>query len=131
MSESIAHGRYDGLNMKGEPVLIRYKDKLERKKEILFHKDKPICIWRSLTGKKHFARNDDGLGLQRGALTYQIAYAKRGNGSQRFTDAEQELLRDKYSRFLKPLDDVILFNDEFFELSPAELEEIARDLNII
>ena len=129
--EYIAHRRYDGLNMDGEPVLIRYKDKLERKGDILFHKDKPVCIWRSLISKQHFAPNHDNQGLQRGELTHKIAYAPRGDGSQRFTDAEQELLRSKYKHLLKDLDDVILFNDEFFELSPAELEEIARDLNII
>ena len=31
---------------------------------------------------------------------------------------------------LKELDDVILFNDKFFELSLAELKEVAADLNI-
>ena len=129
--EYIAHRRYDGLNMNSEPVLIRYKDRLERKGDVLYHKGKPICVWRSLIGKQHFAPNHDSQGLKRGELTYKIAYAPRGDGSSRFTDAEQELLRSKYKHLLKPLDDVILFNDEFFELSPAELEEIAQDLNII
>ena len=131
MSEYIAHERYSGKDMSENEILIRRGDRLERKGDVLFYKDKPVCIWRSLVGKQHFAINTDGLGLERGKLTHAIAYAPRGDGSSRFTDAEQELLRSKYKHLLKDLDDVILFNDEFFELRPAELEEIARDLNII
>ena len=130
MSEYIAHERYSGKDMNENEILIRRGDRLERKGDALFYKDKPVCIWRSLVGKKHFARNDDGLGLQRGALTYQIAYAKRGNGSQRFTDTEQELLRRDWGQYLKPLDDVLLFNDEFFELPPDVLKQIAAAVNI-
>ena len=130
MSEYIAHERYDGLSMDRQPVLVRYKDKLERRGDVLFHNHKPICIWRSLVAKQHFAINNDGQGLQRGKLTHAIAYAPRGDGSQRFTDEEQELLRSKYKHLLKELDDVILFNDKFFELSLAELKEVAADLNI-
>lgn len=128
--EYIAHQRYSGVNMNGKKVLIRYKDKLERRGDVIYFNDTPICIYRSLVGKQHFSINEDGRGLERGNLTYKIAYSKRGDGSQRFTDSEIELLETKYNHLLKPTGDVILFNDTFFELEVEKLEELAKELNI-
>ena len=130
MSEYIAHERYSGKDMSENEILIRRGDRLERKGDVLFYKDKPVCIWRSLVGKQHFAINTDGLGLERGKLTHAIAYAPRGDGSSRFTDAEIETLRRDWGQYLKPLDDVLLFNDEFFELPPDVLKQIAAAVNI-
>ena len=131
MIEYICHTRYDGVDCNSGHVLIRRGDRLERKGDKLFHKDKPVCVWRSLVSKQHFAINTDGQGMERGKLTHKLAYEARGDGSQRFTDQEQKLLREKYSHLLKPLDDVILFNDAFFELAPAELMQLERELNTI
>ncbi|MBQ8693608.1 MAG: hypothetical protein IJ520_10750 [Synergistaceae bacterium] len=128
--EYIAHRRYDGKDMQGNEILIRRGKRLDRRGDVLYYDDKPVCIWRSLTAKQHFANNADGLGLQRGELTYKIAYAKRGDGSQRFTDAEQELLRRDWGQYLKPNVEVLLFNDEFFELPPDVLRQIAAAVNI-
>ena len=128
--EYIAHRRYDGKDMQGNEILIRRGKRLDRRGDVLYYDDKPVCIWRSLTAKQHFANNADGLGLQRGELTYKIAYAKRGDGSQRFTDAEQELLRRDCGQYLKPNVEVLLFNDEFFELPPDVLRQIAAAVNI-
>ena len=131
MIEYICHTRYDGKDCNKGHVLIRRGDRLERKGDMLFYKDKAICIWRSLVSKQHFAINADGLGMERGKITRRLAYDPRGDGSQRFTDNEQKLLREKYSHLLKPLDDVILFNDAFFELTPAELMQLEQELNTI
>ena len=130
MIEYICHTRYDGVDCNSGHVLIRRGYRLERKGDVLFYKDKPVCVHRSLVGKQHFAINADGLGLERGKITRRLAYDPRGDGSQRFTEQEQKLLREKYSHLLKPLDDVILFNDAFFELAPAELTELEHELEI-
>ena len=135
MSEYIAHERYSGKDMNENEILIRRGKRLYRQGsplygDVLFYDGRPVCIWRSLIAKQHFARNDDGLGLERGKLTYAIAYAPRGDGSSRFTDAEIETLRRDWGQYLKPLDDVLLFNDEFFELPPDVLKQIAAAVNI-
>lgn len=136
MSEYITHTRFDGKDINGREILIRRGHKLERKGELLYYDERPVCVHRSLVGKQHFAINDDGLGLERGNLTYAIAYSPRvrhsddGERQQRFTDAELETLNTKWVEYLKPNVDMLLFNDKFFELSPDVLKEIARDVNI-
>ena len=136
MSEYIAHERYSGKDINENEILIRRGDRLERKGDVLFYKDKPVCVHRSLVGKQHFAINADGLGMERGKLTRAIAYAPRlryseaGEQQQRFTDTEIETLRRDWGQYLKPLDDVLLFNDEFFELPPDVLKQIAAAVNI-
>lgn len=90
-----------------------------------------ICLLSSQVAHKHFARNDDANGLLRGDLTFSIAYAPRdaGNGF-RFSDAEQKILRQDFTHWLKPLDDVILFNDDFFNADISDLQNLADILKI-
>lgn len=127
-TDYICHTRFDGKDMRQEKILIRRGDHLTRNGDLLYYKGEPVCVWRSLNAKQHFAINADGKGLERGDLTYRLAYLKRGDGSSRFTQAEQKLLHEKYKDYLKPSDEVILFNDKFFELDPQELRELEDDL---
>ena len=82
-----------------------------------------------------FARNDDGQGLERGKLTWAIAYSQRvrtgPNGrQQRFTEEEIELLERKWAHFLRQDVEVILFNEDFFAAAVPELKELADALHI-
>ena len=132
--EYITHTRYSGKDMNGEDILIRRGQRLERRGDILFYNDNPVCIYRSLIGKMHFAKNDDGLGLERGKLSYEIAYSPRvrysGERQQRFSDDELETLHRDWPQYLKPDTDMLLFNDKFFEESPDVLKQIAEAVNI-
>ena len=94
-----------------------------------------ICYSTSENAKLHFARNDDGRGLERGALTYAIAYSQRdrrgaSGRKQRFTDAEIEMLERDYGHWLRPDTEWLLFNEDFFAASPEELKVLADTLNI-
>lgn len=96
---------------------------------------RPICYNTSENAKKHFARNDDGKGLDRGKLTYAIAYSQRINYGengrrQRFTDGEIELLEGKWSCFLRQDVEAIIFNEEFFAAKLEDLQAIAEELKI-
>lgn len=132
----ICHTSYNGKTMNSEPVSIERGEKIERRGEVLFYKETPVCIWRSLVGKRHFAINDDGLGLERGDASWALAYGPRPQvcaendqgPEQRFTDSEIKVLTDKWGHFLKPNADFILFNDSFFEQSPDVLREVTRSL---
>ena len=136
MDEYITHERYDGKDLNGNSILIRRGKRLERRGDTLYYSDTPICIYRSFVGKKYFAHNNDGFGLERGKLTYAIAYSARlrysddAESQQRFTDEEIKILRSKWAQYLKPNVDTLLFNDKFFELSPEVLKQIAADVNI-
>lgn len=134
----ITHTRYKGKNMTGAPVLIRRGKTLERKGNMLCYKDEPVCIHRSLIGKQHFAVDEDGKGMERGTLTHEIAYAPRFRTGgteerpiqQRFTDEELEILSTRWAQYIKPNCDMLLFNDEFFELPVETLREIAESVHI-
>lgn len=93
-----------------------------------------ICAITSFSAHNHFARNDDGQGLRRGQLVWSISSSPRinkDNNGVRWSFDEQNLIREKYSHFLKqPYFDTILFNHDFYNAEISELEEMAKDLNI-
>ena len=125
----ITYNRFKQQAICSVELNIPYGTELESRGPVLLYEDKPVCYINSYAGHQHFARNDDGQGLRRGALTYAIAYAKRG-GSHRFTDEESELICTKYQHFTKPDLSMIVFNNQFFDASIEELEQMAQDLHI-
>lgn len=82
-----------------------------------------------------YGDGDGGQGLERGKLTWAIAYSQRvrtgPNGrQQRFTEEEIELLERKWAHFLRQDVEVILFNEDFFAAAVPELKELADALHI-
>lgn len=134
--EYIVHHRYRGKTACAKEVNIPYGTTFETIGNFIAMDNAALCYTTSEVAHKYFARNDDGKGLRRGALTYEIAYSNRerynkdGNRRQRFTDDEIELIEKKWNKFLIPDIDVILFNHDFFNADVDELEQMAKDLNI-
>ena len=134
----VCHKTYEGPSMENVLVSIKEGTKLKREGQILYLDDLPVCVYRSLVGKRHFANDSDGQGLRRGALSHAIAYAPRIRFSegqfkgrqQRFSDQEIGVLVTKWEKYLKPDIDFLLFNDDFFEESVEVLQEIAKSVNI-
>ena len=126
----ITHNRFKKLAACGEAVNIPYGTEMETAGDfIITTEGKPICYATSEAAKMHFARNDDGQGLERGKLTWAIAYSQRArtgpNGrQQRFTEEEIELLERKWAHFLRQDVEVILFNEDFFAAAVPELKEL-------
>lgn len=92
-----------------------------------------ICVIGSEQYNQHIAPNDDNNGLERGAITYAIAYKNTPtyhSKGQRFTDEQINTLLSKYQRFLVPDVDAILFNTKFFNAPIEDLRTMAKDLNI-
>jgi len=128
----IVHHRFKDKGACGKYFNLPYGTKLITVGEFIATTDKKIiCFPTSENGRKYFAINEDGKGLERGALTYAIAYQQRnaGNGF-RFSDDEAKLIKENYSHFLRQDADVILFNDSFFEADVKELQALADALNI-
>jgi hypothetical protein len=128
----VTHHRFKELALCGERLNIPYGTELDTEGySIVMPDGRAICYSTSENAKKHFARNDDGRGLERGALTYAIAYSRRdaGNGF-RFSEAEAEILTRDWGHFLRPDVDVILFNEDFFAAEPEELQKLAAALKI-
>ena len=131
----ITHHRFRGLALCGEELNLPYGTELTVEGDFLMTADgKCVCCVSSDNGQRHFAVNDDGQGLERGRLTYAIAFGtgrrRCGNSGYRFSDKEREMLIRDWGRFLRQDTDFILFNDDFFAAPVEELERIACGLGI-
>lgn len=128
----VVHRRYKGPDASGQPVNIHYGTEFETIGEFIATPEgRGICRTASAVGHRHFAPNADGRGLERGALTYAIAYGKRERPStRRFSQAEADMLVRSWGHWLRKDVDVILFNEAFFAASPEDLQELADALEI-
>lgn len=128
----ITHHRFKCVSMNGAKINIPYGTELELKKGFVIAPDgTPICYPTSENAHLHFSRNDDENGLERGALTYAIAYSARNAGKGfRFTNQEIDIITKYWSHFLRPDSEYILFNQSFFDADVQELRALASALNI-
>ncbi len=132
----ITHHRYRGRDLGGAPVNIRYGTSFETIGDFIATPEgRGLCAVTSEVAHQYFAHNDDGRGLERGALTYAIAYAPRERRGadgrrQRFSEEEIELLTRDWGRFLRQDVDTILFNDAFFTAHVYDLQRLADALKI-
>lgn len=134
--EYICHHRFRGVTAAGERMTISYGEKFPTiGKFIAAPPAKGICYVTSHAAHVHFARNDDGRGLRRGALTYAIAFAPRerrhsGGKIFRFSEREIAMLQRDYPHFLRQDTGTILFNHAFFNADIDEIEKLAAALGI-
>lgn len=126
--EYIVHHRLKGMTICGE-VNLPYGTILQSNGKFVYGDRGTICAIDSEQGHKHLARNDDGMGLRRGELTYKIAYQPKGKGT-RFSPAQRSVLTEKYPRFLRDDCDFIIFNNRFFAAPIEDLEQLAKDLGL-
>ena len=132
----ITHRRYRGKDVLQNQLNLPYGTELETVEGFLATKDGHlVCYPTSETAKMFFALNDDGRGLERGALTYAIAYSRRerqwsDKSVHRFSEAEVEMLERQWKHWLRQDVDTILFNDTFFAAQPEELRQLANALKI-
>ena len=128
----ITHHEYAGQYLNGDgEISLPFGTPVEKKGGAIFYGDKIICTTCSLVCNKHFARNDDGEGLKRGALSYAIAYSPRDTGTgYRFTENERFFLCENFPHWLKDLPDTILFNADFFNADVKDLMKLADFLKI-
>lgn len=125
----VAHREYNGdtLTRPEKTIQIPKGATLELNGEILYYDGEAVCLKNSYYGHRYFARDDDGRGLERGELTYKIAFEPRfseGTGF-RFSDEERKIICDEYSHWLKKKIMVILFNNDFFAADVDELQKFA------
>ena len=148
----ITHREFNSKTISGNKTFHRGA-LLELRDMMLYYNNEPICVARSYNGKQHFARNDDGHGLERGDITYAIAYGDRvktweetittkdeETGEEktetitqqaRFTPEEVEMIETEYPEFDRdPRSGILLFSDEFFTADIEKLREFAKKLDI-
>lgn len=130
--EYIIHNRLKE-NTLSDYINLPYGTKLNCDDNRFIKKDnKVICVIGSEQYNKHIAPNYDNNGLERGKITYTIAYKDLKNNieGQRFTNNQINIICSKYQKFLIPDIPTILFNQNFFDAPIIELRTMAKDLNI-
>lgn len=133
--EYITHRRYNKLAMCQKTMNIPKgtKFKVISKRIIATDDNKAICYNTSEDAHQYFAINDDGRGLERGALTWAIAYEPRDNEDHngfRWSDKEAEYIFTNWDKFVRKNIPVLLFNFDFFHADVEELKQMADGLNI-
>ena len=132
----VVHHRYKGPDAGGKPMNLPYGTEFETIGNFIATPEgRGICFTTSETAREYFAVNDDGRGLERGALTHAIAYSHRerkwpDERVRRFSEAEVEMLGRSWSHWLRQDVNVILFNNDFFAAQPEDLRRLADALNI-
>jgi hypothetical protein len=102
-------------------------DRVEERNGMIYHEGRPVCKTRSSAGKNCFARDDDGHGLERGALTTDIreALARPDEDHQaRWDKVWADDVCQAYRRPDQP-EGVWLWSDEFYALDMEPLGHIA------
>ena len=101
----------------------------ELRNSILFYEGRPLCVVSSENAHQHFARNDDGKGMERGQLIRAIItrLQKRDDNYQsRWDKVWEDSLCRKYKR-TEHHD--WLWNHAFYNASMEDLEHIAELVN--
>ena len=125
--EYICHHHYNKFGASGKLYNFKPGARLDVIGRFIAYKNAAVCATTSEDAYRYFARNDDGQGMKRGKLTYEIAYSERRPNKEdgyRFTPEEREILSTDYARFIRQDSDMIIFNSDFFNAEISELEEI-------
>lgn len=125
----IVHTRFKTKAICGE-VNIPAMTECELRNGMLVFDGKPLCMVNSENSHKHFARNDDGNGLLRGALISGIVKALGKDDETRQArwakifedDVCQKFKRSEHTQYW-------LWNNAFYNASIEDLEHIAELVN--
>lgn len=126
MNRMIVFRDYDKKALCGEVVHLKKGDKLisrifEGREYVCLPDNRLIAAVYSQDYVDHFNRNYDGNGIERGELAYKLS-------NQIFTNKQKTILIQKWSKYLMPYSDVLLFNNRLYEAPLDILKSINDDI---
>ena len=126
MTEYIVHKRFKTKAICGN-VNLPAKTVCMERGGIIYYGDNPLCTVNSEGAYKHFARNNDGRGLERGRLTSAITAALTKRDDQ-YQERWDKVWNDPVCRPFKRIefDDHWLWNLAFFNAEIFSLKHIAN-----
>lgn len=121
----IAHKRLKGRAICGE-VNLPALTVCEGDDKAIYLNGQPVCALKSEISHQHFARDDDGHGLERGDLTRRIiaALARKHRHQERWDKVWDDLVCQPYRRV--DYEDYWLWNHEFYNGNINDLRHIAQ-----
>ena len=115
---------YSGKAINCKHVTIPYGAEMTDNGNYIFDADKnPICRIDSQVGHMYFANNDDGNGLERGAIIRKLTI------DCKYSDEQVNIIFDNYSDFLQSTE-FLLFNNDFYRADIDTLRTLIHDLGI-
>lgn len=117
-------------------VNIPFGTELESKENMIFYKDKPVCIDTSQDAFDYFVSNEDGNGLQRSNLINWIldnTSFDKIKDKNKYNDIWQMIWSNKYYHKFKRPDnnDVWLWYKDFYLASIEDLKSLVDDIRSI
>lgn len=92
---------------------------------------KAICVTTSDDATRYFARDDDGNGIRRGAITYTISKGpKLHTDGSPFTEEDYKKLLELCDKYIMKNNAAILFKNDFYMADIDELEDIVNTLDL-
>ena len=115
---------YSGKSINCKHVNIPYGADMTDNGNYIFDADNnPICRIDSQVGHMYFANNDDGNGLERGAIIRKLTI------DCKYSDEQVNIIFDNYSDFLQSTE-FLLFNNDFYRADIDTLRTLIDDLGI-
>ena len=111
---------YSGVIGNGDTSVVAYGAEFDTIGSFIAHDNKALCRIGSQIAREYFAINDDGNGLERGAITHYFAF------EHSFTADEAATLQTKYPQFLN--DGV--FGQEFFDADIDTLRALMSEFGL-
>ena len=124
MSKYITKKRMKEAGIAGH-VNIPYGTEVEEVDGLIIYKGAAVCAITSRNAHLHFAKNDDGKGLERGALTLAITFRleKRDAGDQGRPDRSEGVTAMDNTKLVAELCDII---DRMNVILQAQAMELAQ-----
>lgn len=130
----IVHRRYKAKSLMDKDLNLPYGTECVTSGNFIMTKEGDLlCMNSSEVANRHFARNDDGNGLERGKLTYAISYDSSKYCEEtrmKWTEEEYKCLIEKWSKFRKKETPDWVFNTDFYHADIEDLREMVNDLHI-
>ena len=124
----ITFSRFKGVAICGD-VNIAALTEVDERGDIICLDDKPVCFTKSENAHKHFARNDDGNGMERGWLTSTIIGTLKIHDDKYQERWDRVWNDDLCQKYKHPLHhDHWIWNHRFYN---APLEDLKHIYNLI
>ena len=111
---------YSGVIGNGDTANLAYGAEFETIGSFIAHDNKAVCRIGSQVAREYFAINDDGNGLERGAITHYFAF------EHTFSEDETTTLQTKYPQFLNDG----MFSQAFFDAAIDTLRALMSEFGL-
>lgn len=124
----IVYNTFSGITAAGENKTFPRGSSFDTIANFIAYDNKAICVTTSFNAFRHFARNDDGCGLQR-AFLFSSIRDFFANSDEDTTD-KVNYIKENYPTFINDVSGNIIWTFNFFHADIDDLRNIAIKLGL-